>query len=371
MSREEGRWLLSARDHLHILSTRRALMIVSRVRLLSLVFAAGLLLWIAVDLALLPGVIAWKLALLRVVAALGFATLVPRFRERTSMRSAYAALASFFFVTTAFIAAASMLINLSAPDVAAASALAGYGFLPFAMLALLGMFPLTVMECAAFGAPLLLYQALSIFLNWNVLPWASPVQTFWLLMVIVGVAVLCCISQLGFAIALVRQSMRDPLTHCFTRQSGMELLELQFINSVRSRAPLCVAFLDIDNFKAVNDRFGHEAGDGVLNAFAERVRAIIRSGDVLVRWGGEEFVLILPDTDVVQARFALDRLRQHGLGLRPDGAPVTVSIGLAERSVAEAPDWPALVRLADQYMYAAKAGGRDRVVYAQALQALG
>lgn len=81
-----------------------------------------------------------------------------------------------------------------------------------------------------------------------------------------------------------------------------------------------------------------------------------------MRWGGEEFILLMPDTSQAQAVAALERLRQGGLGMRPDSTPVTASIGVAERRADKITDWHALIELADQRMYRAKQAGRDRIV---------
>ena len=87
----------------------------------------------------------------------------------------------------------------------------------------------------------------------------------------------------------------------------------------------------------------------------------LRRGDMLARWGGEEFLLIMPNTDLTQAEAALARLRGIGFGQKPDQAPLTASIGIAERVADQAGDWKALVEIADQRMYRAKQDGRDRV----------
>jgi diguanylate cyclase (GGDEF)-like protein len=88
----------------------------------------------------------------------------------------------------------------------------------------------------------------------------------------------------------------------------------------------------------------------------------LRRGDMLVRWGGEEFILVLPNTDLQQAKEVLQRLRHLGFGLRPDGSPVTASIGLAEKRHEDAEDWQQLVEIADRRMYLAKTGGRNRII---------
>jgi diguanylate cyclase (GGDEF)-like protein len=125
---------------------------------------------------------------------------------------------------------------------------------------------------------------------------------------------------------------------------------------------MAVAFFDLDKFKSINDTFGHEEGDKALKTLADKLREGLRRGDILVRWGGEEFVAILTDTNPEGAKIMLERLRVAGFGVRPDGAPLTASIGVAERTADNVSDWPQLIELADQRMYEAKRTGRDRAV---------
>lgn len=365
----EAVWLLSAGGHLHMMHTRRALMIISRVRLFAAIFCLGLILWIPVDALLLPPSLALSLALLRSLFAAAFAVIAFGYRRRTSIASAYKALASLFLVGLGFVLAVFTLINLSGADMVAASANAGYGFFPFALMALLGVFPLTVVEGVVFGGPLLLLQGLAMACNWNVLPWVAPVHAFWLLALIGTLAALSSLSQLAFAIALVHQAMRDPLTRCFTRQSGLELLEIQLHQSRRAGTPLSLAFIDLDRFKRINDSYGHEAGDATLTAVGAAIKPLVRREDLVIRWGGEEFLLALPNTPMARAQEVVARLREHGFGVSPDGKPVTASIGLVEVSAQEITDAAGLIRLADERMYLAKQRGRDCVVAEQAAEA--
>ena len=145
--------------------------------------------------------------------------------------------------------------------------------------------------------------------------------------------------------------------------TGEELLDLQFIATSRSGTPLSIAFIDLDNFKQINDAYGHEAGDQALEAASGSLRTAIRSGDMLVRWGGEEFVVILPGATSDEAQQVMERLRANGLGKRPDGSLLTASIGIAERIQDHAEDCRQLVEIADQRMYQAKMQGKDRMVF--------
>jgi diguanylate cyclase (GGDEF)-like protein len=209
---------------------------------------------------------------------------------------------------------------------------------------------------------MLMAQGIAGSLNLATLDWPSFVGAFWLLVLITSIATLASMSQLSFMIALVHQAIRDPLTGVFSRQSGEEMLELQCLNAARNEAPLALAFIDLDHFKGINDRFGHEAGDRALIDMSRLVGANLRGGDILARWGGEEFLVIMPNADLQQANAALNRMRKLGFGQRPDGSPLTASIGLAERVADQMDDWRSLVAIADQRMYQAKQGGRDRIV---------
>jgi diguanylate cyclase (GGDEF)-like protein len=164
---------------------------------------------------------------------------------------------------------------------------------------------------------------------------------------------------------LQRLAAMDPLTEAYNRRFGLSRLQEEFARSVRSGGPLGVLMLDLDHFKAVNDTYGHLVGDRVLRAAAAACRRIIREGDVLIRFGGEEFLILLPGAALADLGELGERIRRAiGATVVSDGDQrigVTVSVGAAsfpEEGV-ESPE--ALVELADAALYAAKAAGRDRV----------
>ena len=157
---------------------------------------------------------------------------------------------------------------------------------------------------------------------------------------------------------------RDELTGLANRRYMQEVLTLEHQRCMRSGHPFCVVMVDLDHFKRINDTHGHAAGDAVLRAFADEARAVIRVSDVLGRWGGEEFLLLMTDTRAGAGKQGVERLRERIAALRPAGLedcwPITFSAGLAEHRAAE----PLLdtVARADQAVYAAKAQGRNRVM---------
>lgn len=160
-------------------------------------------------------------------------------------------------------------------------------------------------------------------------------------------------------------SSTDLLTGLANRRVLFERLEEEIARARRHEHALCLLMLDVDHFKAINDRHGHLMGDVVLRRVAARLRDALRLGDVAARYGGEEFAIVLPETRLVGSGVVAARLlavaRQVEL---PDGAYVTVSIGVAEWAAGE--DTEGLLARADAALYAAKREGRDRASIAPA-----
>lgn len=356
----EFRWLVSPHQHPALLTRRRANMIVSRVRLLAFLFAVLTPLWSGIDLIVFPFPLWLNLALLRLVAGGTFASLL-LYRPNGNLLDAYRAIALLFAIPTVFYVASYVLLGRFQLTGMSAAISAGYAFLPFVLLSGLSIFPLTLVETLMFAGPILIAHAIAGSLRWASVDWPSFAGSLWLQVLITGVSALADMSQLAFMIVLVRQAVRDPLTGAFSRSSGEEVLALQFSLASRSTARLSVAFIDLDHFKNVNDRYGHEAGDKVLVNMTCMVTHNLRQGDVLTRWGGEEFLVIMPNTELVQAEAALARLSNIGFGQNPDHTPVTASVGIAELMADQASDWKYLVDMADQRMYRAKQRGRDQV----------
>ena len=161
-------------------------------------------------------------------------------------------------------------------------------------------------------------------------------------------------------------AMRDELTGLLNRRAMVDLMLLEQRRSLRSGRPLLLALLDIDHFKPINDLHGHSTGDRALQAFTATVRASVRDTDVLARWGGEEFVLMLCDTRLDDGHELLERVRAAVAGLQvlhvPDTVCFTVSAGLAQHVPEETIEHT--LERADQALYTAKALGRNRVAVA-------
>lgn len=161
--------------------------------------------------------------------------------------------------------------------------------------------------------------------------------------------------------ALDRQARSDPLTGVLNRRGLEERLRLAVSSARRGQRPLAVAMLDADFFKRINDRFGHEVGDSVLRLLAETLRSRLRASDAVARLGGEEFIAVLPDTDLAGAMALAESLRL-AVESHEDVVygNITVSIGVAV-ATGDAIEGAALLRSADEALYRAKAEGRNRV----------
>jgi diguanylate cyclase (GGDEF)-like protein len=161
-------------------------------------------------------------------------------------------------------------------------------------------------------------------------------------------------------------ALRDPLTGALNRRALDGPLTREFKAGLRYGAPACLLLLDLDYFKTVNDRLGHVAGDEVLTRVAGLMRETVRDVDSVARYGGEEFAVVLPHTDLDQARALAERIRsvieRHAFDLEDGHVRITASIGLAslhDPAIAAIGDW---IAAADSALYEAKTRGRNLVV---------
>jgi diguanylate cyclase (GGDEF)-like protein len=176
-------------------------------------------------------------------------------------------------------------------------------------------------------------------------------------------------ATVGLLIAVVRKSLArerelsrsDPLTSMLNRKGFYEEAARLIALCRRAGRPLTTAYIDLDNFKAVNDELGHERGDEVLKTAAGLLKAAIRPSDVAARIGGDEFIVLFPELAGSEATAALERIRAALAGSLSSGrTPVSASIGGV--TFAAAPDdIEDMIRAGDTQMYSAKAAGRNRV----------
>jgi diguanylate cyclase (GGDEF)-like protein len=165
---------------------------------------------------------------------------------------------------------------------------------------------------------------------------------------------------------LTHLATTDPLTDLHNRRSMTDLAAYEIVQRKRHGEPLSVVLADVDHFKQINDRHGHEVGDAVLAAISQALRDTVREQDSIGRWGGEEFLLLLPQASAMQASMVAERLRTQlqRMNVSADGKPIhiTMTMGVSEHQPNEPLD--TLIRRADEALYRGKAKGRDQVVLA-------
>jgi diguanylate cyclase (GGDEF)-like protein len=156
------------------------------------------------------------------------------------------------------------------------------------------------------------------------------------------------------------QAIRDPLTQLYNRRFMVEALDREIERAKRGSAPVAVLICDVDRFKAFNDRRGHLEGDALLRSLSALLAGFVRAGDIACRYGGEEFVLVLPGTALADAGRRAEQLRAQVKGAGLAALKITVSIGVAAGSE-QGVTAEALLSSADAALYQAKRAGRDRV----------
>lgn len=351
--------------HNSYVQRHRAVVIAGRVRVVALVFAVLVPLWSVIDFTAFTRDVWLSILPYRLGTGLIFVALAwPRTVHRAGIEATLMLLILMLMPPLFQLAVEPTLDNVPAVGLAGVVR-QFYTYLPYTVVAGLSVFPLTILESglgwlSIFGFLAWVHAVdagldLSTFAGWE--PLAGPL---WLLVLIGGTAMISGVGQLQYMIALVRRVTFDPLTGALSRRTGMEMLDNQFRRAMILEGPLTVVFFDLDRFKQINDLFGHDAGDQTLRGLCRAVMAQLRQDDVMIRWGGEEFLLLLTGTDLAGARKVLSRLGAAGFGVRPDGLPVTASLGVAERISDAVQSVDALVEVADQRMYQAKLGGRNQ-----------
>ena len=348
--------LVSTRYHVPYLTRHRLGAIDKRVRAVAAAFSLVTLIWIALDAATLKSDQWPVLAAFRILAVIVFVRLVAT-PEAEPSRARALTMFGFLLAMPLMIYGVSQWLLTGTPVAGLAAVNSNlYRVLPWIVLAGLSIFPLVASEGLFFALMIAATVAgiQQVGAGVNAIDGLSAI---WLFLVATGVCLLACAMQLDYMVALLHRTNHDPLTRALTRDSGEEVLDLHFRIAWDRDAPISLIFVKVDDFKSLCDKVGKEAGDRALQEIAAKLHALLRLADVVIRWGTEEFVVILPHTPLSGARLVVDRIAGATLGKRPDGAPLCASIGLAERLADKATDWPRLIELAHKRMRADKASG--------------
>lgn len=349
--------LLDSAVHPELVTVKREQVIAQRLHWVALFMSAILTGWTLLDLFVWSGSVAYSTGLRLITASIlcYLASLTNGFEGRLHPRR--------LLMVTLLLP----LLILGAGDAHNhASPVADYQVLSFVLLSSVALFPLTVAESFLVTVGIV---AEYLWTEFNVragLPLGEILQSAWPLVFVSLEALTGAVLQTSLLLSLVRDSVKDNLTGAFTRRGGKELIALQYARYQRDHIPFSIVFFDIDYFKSVNDKFGHDVGDTVLREASLQLQRTFRTGDLIVRWGGEEFLIVLPRTDIQAAAAAAERARVQGLGARPDGEPLTASMGVAgiEEIVKQYDGaWEDLINKADARLYHAKETGRNRVVW--------
>ncbi len=225
-----------------------------------------------------------------------------------------------------------------------------HSFLMLGLVVMIAIMPVTLVEAVMLCVPILGLLVVGGYVD--LATGMIPLEL--LLMVLLPLAVFSALVQLYRTIVAAQEIAIDPLTGCYTRAFGMEMIKVSFDGALRKKVPYTVAFIDLDDFKQINDRYGHDYGDRILGEVGENLVARFRRSDLVVRWGGEEFLVLLPELDRARAAEVLDRVMAPGLAALENGQVQKASVGLSER-IEDAIALPQnLIELADRRMYEAK-----------------
>ncbi len=175
----------------------------------------------------------------------------------------------------------------------------------------------------------------------------------------------------AFILSLEEDLKKDHLTNTYNRLALGQFLKQSWMMAQKEGTPFCLAFIDIDDFKKINDEYGHDIGDQVLKEMAATIKRAIRDKDHLIRYGGEEFVLILNNTSKKQAIVPLERIRKNieQTEFTEKKLHITVSIGVASYPEDRALEPEELINFADVAMYEAKKRGKNQIVFFRELKA--
>lgn len=254
------------------------------------------------------------------------------------------------------IVAACLLSLFAAQDPLAGQRMfSTHSLLLLGLVFVIGVMPVTMLEAAFLAAPIIAL----LLVGTQITLATGFIALEILLVVLLPLVLLSALVQLYRTIVASQEVAIDSLTGCYTRTFGTEMIRVNFDSAVRKNARFTLAFIDLDDFKQINDRYGHDYGDRILGEVGTNLVKRFRRSDLVVRWGGEEFLILLPDLEREKAAEVVERVMADGLADLENGQVQKASVGLAER-IEDAVSVPQkLIELADRRMYEAKKR-RDR-----------
>ena len=355
--------IINTRQHSDDFIETRAEYIALRLRFMAIFYALAVPLWIPLDYLLLRPEHFTPMAIARIMLA-GF--LLPlgllTFRNLSS-KQVHVVLALTITAPCVFYAAAMLILNQEVAEIP----LAGYSFMPFLMVAMLGVFPLTLAWGVGLTATIMLIH-LGLAASLGQLMTADTVNKLWVFFMFGGVSLWIQSGQLLMLMKLYRESTQDPLTGMINRRVLMKRLATETANVRQGSPSFCVLMFDLDRFKRINDNHGHLTGDKVLKTTANLLKKGVRDHDIVARFGGEEFVAVLPESTIENAIAVAERIRQSVEDAQvaaPNGQRIelSTSVGVTEYEVGE--EIEVTLERVDAALFKAKGEGRNRIVHSQ------
>ncbi len=356
--------LANSEMHSRDFNGSRAEYIYMRIRLLSFMFSILALLWIPIDIFIVPeealgSILGLRIAYSGLFLILGLVTKGPQ-----SLHCARLRLSAFVLIPCLFYIGSRLVFNA---DTDVGGALVGYSFLPYLTVVLLAIFPLTLLEGISY-ASLVGITFLGCEVYFGGLLTISALGDIWLLVLLAGIAVWAQLAQLHMLLRLYREASRDALTGLVNRRVLNKWLQLEITRARQQQRPLSVLLFDLDFFKRVNDTYGHLTGDKVLQAFSRLLKRDLANYNLIGRYGGEEFLAVLPGLDEAGAMAIADRIRKNCHTVKtkgPEGCLVSFTVSIGVTGLRDMDTTEILVNRVDKGLYSAKMKGRDIVVLAE------
>ncbi|MEH6652321.1 MAG: GGDEF domain-containing protein [Motiliproteus sp.] len=353
--------LLTRRNHPFGFSDSRAEYINSRTRLLAMLFAVLTPLWIPVDYFILEAEQFQLMAMVRLIFSVLLVLLSRASAERVTFARAQRRLIALMVLPALF--------HLVTVQILSGGEYGGlmvfYTFLPFLIVVMHSIFPLTLAEGTVLSLLTISLLSLDELFSGSLLSFEG-IAYLWLMCLLMGVAIWAQLSQLHMQLNLFNQATTDPLTGLLNRRALIKQLDLVEQQMLRNPRPVSLLLIDLDRFKSINDTHGHLAGDKVLKCFSKTLQAEVRTTDYVARFGGEEFLVVLPETRPEEAMLLAKRVgdscRDAVIELDAEQrVTFTVSIGIGQLSTNSTVE--TAISHTDLALYQAKKQGRDCAVF--------
>lgn len=348
--------LMSTKQHSNDFIDTRTSYITIRLWFMCIFFSLSVPIFSFFDFIFFPNKEAIYLLAARITLSISLFMLAKTLKMWPLIRTVRIVMPLAFILPMLFFVASMLIIK----DIPAEEVPSIFSMMPYFILAMLGLFPLTIsggfFVVVCVFTPFVVYKLL--FVNQ---PFWLFFNDVWLFMLFAGISLWLQVGQLSMLMKLYRESTVDPLTKLINRRVLLRLA----LRSHEYHEMYSVVMFDLDRFKRINDNYGHAAGDKVLVAVAKVIQKELRTTDIIARFGGEEFVAILPEISLIEANTIASRvaiaISRQVIDLA-DGTELTVtaSVGVTQRKQEE--NVNDVLKRADDFLYFAKKNGRDRVV---------